>query len=108
MNGNFFSVIIESDFGASALDFGTVIFNQNRKALGQIFDTFGSVTRPMYAIRFNSAEEIEALGLNQPKLPVYFAPEAGEFTIPIFTDALRNLKGSDASWEDNHEVPAEV
>lgn len=46
---------------ASALDAGSIICFEDRTVLGEVFETFGPVTAPLYIIRFNSREEIDAV-----------------------------------------------
>lgn len=46
---------------ASALDAGSILCFGDRTVLGEVFETFGPVTAPLYIIRFNSREEIDAV-----------------------------------------------
>ncbi|KAG0321520.1 hypothetical protein BGZ99_003872 [Dissophora globulifera] len=69
------------------------------EVLGEIFETFGPVARPLYSIRFNTASEIPAactLGCT-----VYRVPEHSSF---VWTEPLKALKGSDASNRYDEEV----
>ncbi|KAG9325953.1 hypothetical protein KVV02_005797 [Mortierella alpina] len=70
-----------------------------REILGEIFETFGPVARPMYSIRFNTAEEIPALCKNG--CVVYSVPEYSSF---VMTAPLKAMKGSDASNKFDEEV----
>eukprot|EP00177_Eucheuma_denticulatum_P000149 GFKZ01000262.1.p1 GENE.GFKZ01000262.1~~GFKZ01000262.1.p1 ORF type:complete len:757 (+),score=100.59 GFKZ01000262.1:97-2271(+) len=45
-----------------AWDEGSLLVVNGRKVLGKIHETFGPVWGPMYLVRFNSNEEIEAIG----------------------------------------------
>ncbi|KAF9571864.1 hypothetical protein EC968_010592 [Mortierella alpina] len=70
-----------------------------REVLGEIFETFGPVARPMYSIRFNTAAEIPALCKNG--CVVYSVPEYSSF---VMTAPLKAMKGSDASNKFDEEV----
>ncbi|KAF9276543.1 hypothetical protein BGZ68_009954 [Mortierella alpina] len=70
-----------------------------REVLGEIFETFGPVARPMYSIRFNTAAEIPALCKNG--CIVYSVPEYSSF---VMTAPLKAMKGSDASNKFDEEV----
>ena len=52
-------VVVESLPGLPALDLDTVLFvAEGGLALGRVFDVIGPVTRPLYVVRFNSAQHI--------------------------------------------------
>ncbi|KAF9956689.1 hypothetical protein BGZ72_002575 [Mortierella alpina] len=70
-----------------------------REVLGEIFETFGPVARPMYSIRFNTAAEIPTLCKNG--CIVYSVPEYSSF---VMTAPLKAMKGSDASNKFDEEV----
>ncbi|KRX21130.1 H/ACA ribonucleoprotein complex non-core subunit NAF1 [Trichinella nelsoni] len=95
-------IIIHSSENVPPLAENTVVFNDSRKSVGEIFEVFGLVKRPMYVIRYNDKSEIEELELKE-KMKLYYADD------PDFTNKLIPLslitKGSDASWMHNHEVP---
>lgn len=44
----------------------------------------------------------------RPGTEIYYVPDHSEFTHTVFTDALRQIKGTDASWEHNNEPPQDV
>ncbi|KAI1314321.1 hypothetical protein EDD11_002305 [Mortierella claussenii] len=69
------------------------------EVLGEIFETFGPVARPLYSIRFNTASEIPAVCTMG--CTVYSAPEYSSF---VMTEPLKALKGSDASNKFDEEV----
>ncbi|KAF9906910.1 hypothetical protein EC991_011473 [Linnemannia zychae] len=70
-----------------------------REILGEIFETFGPVARPLYSIRFNTAAEIPA----QCKVgsTVYSIPSHSSV---VMTAPLKAMKGSDASNKFDEEV----
>ncbi|KAF9110603.1 hypothetical protein BGX27_006128 [Mortierella sp. AM989] len=70
-----------------------------REVLGEIFETFGPVARPLYSIRFNTAAEIPTICILGCK--VYSVPEYSSF---ILTGPLKAMKGSDASNKFDEEV----
>ncbi|KAF9135885.1 hypothetical protein BGW39_010700 [Mortierella sp. 14UC] len=70
-----------------------------REILGEIFETFGPVARPLYSIRFNTAAEIPT----QCKIgsTVYSIPTHSSV---VMTAPLKAMKGSDASNKFDEEV----
>lgn len=99
-------VTVESDEGTPALDIGSVLLLAYNMPLGVVFDVFGPVTRACYAVRFNTIDEIQQVGVVVDE-PVFFAPARTDMTNFVFTERLRAEKGSDASWENDTEPPAE-
>ncbi|KAF9170231.1 hypothetical protein BGX20_009236 [Mortierella sp. AD010] len=72
---------------------------EQREVLGEIFETFGPVSRPLYSIRFNTAAEIPEMCTVGCR--VYSVPEFSSF---VLTGPLKALKGSDASNKFDEEV----
>ncbi|GMR48192.1 hypothetical protein PMAYCL1PPCAC_18387 [Pristionchus mayeri] len=84
-------VVIEADSGL-AIDYDSVIFREDRRALGQVFDIFGAVRCPSYSIRFNSEKEAKdsaSEGMN------VFVAENDQYTRKIMTENLKNEKHVD-------------
>ncbi|OCT99653.1 hypothetical protein XELAEV_18005436mg [Xenopus laevis] len=100
-------VIIESMKDVPPLNEDSVIFNEGRNAVGKIFEIFGPVPHPFYVIRFNEKGQIENKGI-KIKDTMFFAPKVEDFTQYIIPDKLKIQKGSDASWTNDHEPPADV
>lgn len=99
-------VIVEAFLNNPALDIDSVLFvDRGQRALGRIFDVFGPVTKPFYAIRFNNNEHIINFNV-QIKEPVYCAPKT-EYASYVLVSQLMQMKGSDASWRHNNEPPQE-
>ncbi|CAH1246480.1 NAF1 [Branchiostoma lanceolatum] len=99
-------VVVQSYPNTPALDAETLLFNSGRQSIGLVNDTFGPVVQPCYSIQFSSAKKIEAVGLNLQN-EIFFAPEVQDFTVYVFTQSLIKQKGSDASWKNDQEPPAE-
>lgn len=55
-------------------------------ALFQVFDIFGPVVKPMYAILFNNIKEASEWRVGSA---MYYAPSSSQFTHTIFTEKLR-------------------
>lgn len=88
------------------MDIDSVIFvDRGQRALGRIFDVFGPVNKPYYAIRFNDSNHIKNFNI-QIKETVYCADKA-EYTNYVLVSKLLEMKGSDASWKHNNEPPIE-
>ncbi|NXQ77141.1 NAF1 protein, partial [Quiscalus mexicanus] len=100
-------VIIESLKGLPPVNEESIIFKEDRQAVGKIFEVFGPVSHPFYVIRFNSSEHIKEKGINVQD-STYFAPSVEDFTQYIFAEKLKQEKGSDASWKNDQEPPPEV
>ncbi|KAK5641724.1 hypothetical protein RI129_010271 [Pyrocoelia pectoralis] len=99
-------VTIQSLPNVPAYDLDTLLFlDEGKQPLGYVHDVMGQVTSPMYVIRFNSKQEIESKGISKG-LPVYSAPNT-EHTQYVFLKELMKIKGSDASWKGDSEVPVE-
>ncbi|KAI3660039.1 hypothetical protein MP638_005317 [Amoeboaphelidium occidentale] len=101
-------VLVQSDetYGDNqALDIGSILVFKDRKVLGQIFETFGQVTRPLYSIRFNSVEEIdkERAKLGEP----IFRADSEEYSKVVLPAKLKAFKGTDASNIYDEEIPEE-
>uniref|UniRef100_G3T3A9 H/ACA ribonucleoprotein complex subunit n=1 Tax=Loxodonta africana TaxID=9785 RepID=G3T3A9_LOXAF len=100
-------VIIESMSSVPPVNEDTVIFRSDRQAAGKIFEIFGRVAHPFYVLRFNSSEHIESKGI-KIKDTMYFAPSMKDFTQYVFTEKLKQERGSDASWKNDQEPPPEA
>ncbi|ODN00927.1 H/ACA ribonucleoprotein complex non-core subunit NAF1 [Orchesella cincta] len=99
-------VVVEAYPNTPALDLDSVLFlDEGDRALGHIFDVIGPVKQPLYCVRFNSKEHIQKNKVEIGML-VYCAPKT-EYTSFVFLAQLRKLKGSDASWVNDIEPPAD-
>ncbi|EWG45414.1 hypothetical protein FVEG_06214 [Fusarium verticillioides 7600] len=82
------------------LDSGSVLCTAERVVIGAIADTIGKVLQPMYTVRFTSDEDIKSLGLEVGQT-VYYPTDHAAY---VFTEPLKNMKGSDASNLHDEEV----
>ncbi|KZL79350.1 naf1 domain-containing protein [Colletotrichum incanum] len=82
------------------LDTGSVLCTEDRKVFGVVWETIGKVLQPMYTVMLSTAEEIKEAGL-AVGTKVYYPPAHAKF---VFTQPLKNLKGSDASNIHDEEV----
>ncbi|UYV73528.1 hypothetical protein LAZ67_10003973 [Cordylochernes scorpioides] len=89
------------------LELDSWLFRIDGSSLGQIFDVWGKVEEPTYNIRFDAPEEIEALQL-QLEEPIFYVPSNRELTKLIDLEAIQSVKGSDASWKNDVEIPPEM
>lgn len=88
------------------MDIDSVLFvDRGQRALGRIFDVFGPVNKPYYAVRFNNSEHIKKFDIHI-KEPVYCAPQT-EYASFVQISQLLEMKGSDASWRHNNEPPCD-
>ncbi|KAH8698594.1 Gar1/Naf1 RNA binding region-domain-containing protein [Talaromyces proteolyticus] len=72
----------------------------DRTVIGVVADTFGRVEEPLYTIRFADPEKIKEFDLT-PATPVYYVEGHSTY---VFTQTLKNMKGSDASNFHDEEV----
>ncbi|RMZ99914.1 H ACA ribonucleo complex non-core subunit NAF1 [Brachionus plicatilis] len=90
------------------LDEETYLFDSNKNCIGKIFETFGPVVNPFYVVRFNNLNDIENQNLNLDLNSEVFIAQSNQYTKYVFNiDVLRKQKGSDASWSNDNEPPAE-
>ena len=82
------------------IDTGSALCTAERVVIGALADVLGKVQEPLYTVRFNSAAEIAELGL-EVGTRVFYPPE---HAISVFTEAIKNMKGSDASNLHDEEV----
>lgn len=87
----------ESDAVYDVLDSESLLCMEDGRVLGLVYETFGSVLKPMYTVRFRSNTDIDhemvAIGRS-----VYFLPSNSTY---VLTRSIRT-KGSDASnmWDE--------
>lgn len=85
------------------LESGSALCLQNRTVIGKVSEQIGRVEEPRYALGFNDAAEITALGI-QKDTPIYYVNEHSTF---VLTEPLRYQKHTDASNlhdEETNEV----
>ncbi|KAI7883583.1 NAF1-domain-containing protein [Lichtheimia hyalospora FSU 10163] len=97
------AIIVQSDPSMDmALDMGTLFAYEDRQVMGEVFETFGPVSKPFYSILYNSSDEIDkeraVIGA-----PVYYVPSYGRTQV-VPTDELKRQKGTDASNIFDEEV----
>ncbi|KAK9504815.1 hypothetical protein O3M35_008998 [Rhynocoris fuscipes] len=98
-------LVIQSLPDKPALNLDSVFFRYNGAPIGRIFDVFGPVKRPFYSVRFNTNKEILDKGLVVDTV-LYAAPQT-QHAQYVFAQNLMKEKGSDASWVNDCEPPAE-
>lgn len=103
------SILNENGHSCKPLNEESILFDSNRRELGKVFEVFGPVHAPFYSIRFNNVKEITENSLSVERgASIFYAHDSTEYTKFIFNlDELRRLKGSDASWNNDNEPPAE-
>ncbi|PKS07360.1 hypothetical protein jhhlp_005962 [Lomentospora prolificans] len=82
------------------IDTGSVLCTADRVVIGALADILGKVQEPLYTVRFNTPEEIAEAGLKVGTKVFYSVNHANY----VFTQALKNLKGSDASNLHDEEI----
>ena len=82
------------------LESGSVLCNEQRDVIGAVAETFGRVQEPMYSVAFTNSQEIEDVGLKFGA-KVFYVDSHSTF---VFTQPLKNMKGTDASNIHDEEV----
>ncbi|XP_048476052.1 H/ACA ribonucleoprotein complex non-core subunit NAF1 [Rhincodon typus] len=100
-------VIVKSLKDMPPVNEETILFRKDNTSVGKVFEVFGPVSQPFYILRFNSAEDVTVKEIKLQQM-FYFAPAVKDFTQYIFTEQLKQEKGSDASWRNDQEPPAEA
>jgi H/ACA ribonucleoprotein complex non-core subunit NAF1 len=85
------------------LDSGSVLCKEDRTVIGALAEILGNVRSPMYTVGFPTEEEIGELGL-AVGTPIFFSVEHANY---VFTQALKEAKGTDASNLHDEEVAAD-
>ena len=71
------------------LGLDTLLFNKSGDILGAIFEVFGLVESPMYALRFNDSDEAAVC---TPEMEIFYMPDDFEFTYRIFPNELNKYE----------------
>lgn len=85
------------------LDSGSVLCKEDRTVIGALAEVLGNVRSPMYTVGFPSEEEVKELGL-VAGTPIYYSVEHAQY---VFTQPLKEVKGTDASNLHDEELPAD-
>lgn len=102
------SIVVESFQTMPPLDLDTVLFKSDGKQLGLVCDVFGPIKSPYYSIKFNSVDHLKEAGVDK-EMAVFFVPQTERtLTKFAFVEEIRKIKGTDASWEDDKELPEEM
>ncbi|KAG7665777.1 uncharacterized protein J8A68_000602 [[Candida] subhashii] len=99
------SIIIKAKTSGEfrVLQEGSVFCFEDRTVIGPLFEIFGRVQQPVYSVKFNSKEEFEKFAGCKGKRVFYVVPDS-QF---LYTDSIKNLKGTDASNCHDEELPIE-
>lgn len=79
----------------------SVLCFEDRTLLGPLFETFGRLQAPNYRVKFNTEENMNAVRAKND-LRVFYVVGGAEF---LYTDAIKKLKGTDASNCHDEELP---
>ena len=91
--------VLSGDF--QTIDYGTLLCLEDGKLLGEIYETFGTITSPLHSILIDESKFDKGSVKKGDK--IYYAPS---FAKIVDTQQLREIKGSDASNVYDEEVPA--
>lgn len=82
------------------LETGSLLCLKDRTVIGVVAETLGRVQQPLYTIRFTNVAAISEAGISK-NTAVYYVPQHSTF---VFTQAIKAIKGSDASNIHDEEV----
>lgn len=85
------------------LEYGSVLCLGNRIVIGVVAETLGRVEQPYYAVRFANERAITEAGISRG-IKIFYVEQ---HSTSVFTQSLKNLKGSDASNLHDEEVGEE-
>lgn len=99
------SIIIKATISGEfrILKDGSIFCFGDKTVIGPLFEIFGKLQAPIYRVKFNSDEEVEKFK-DRVGEKVYYVVTSSEF---IYTDAIKKMKGTDASNCNDEELPEE-
>ncbi|KAJ3447211.1 h/aca ribonucleoprotein complex non-core subunit naf1 [Anaeramoeba flamelloides] len=98
-----YNVIVRSAHGILPLKIGSIIFLQDRTVIGRVSEVFGPVIEPCYLIKLPRNKTIDQSTFSPNKQVFY----CSDFANYLGTDDLDYSKPSDASKENDKEIPIE-
>ena len=85
------------------LEAGSVLCLESREVIGAVAETLGRVQEPLYVVAFTKAADITDAGISKGT-NIFYVNSHSTF---VFTEPLKNLKGTDASNLHDEELPAD-
>lgn len=85
------------------LESGSVLCLENREVIGAVQDTIGKVEEPLYSVAFTKPSDISDLNI-ATNTKIFYVDSHSTY---VFTQPLKNLKGTDASNLHDEEVADE-
>ena len=82
------------------LEVGSVLCLNNRSVIGVVAETLGRVQQPLYSVLFTNSAGIAEAGVEK-NVAIFYVVSHSTF---VFTNAIKNVKGSDASNIHDEEV----
>ena len=82
------------------LEAGSVLCLADRTVIGVVAETLGRVQQPLYSVRFPSSSSIIENGIMR-ETTIFYVPQHSTY---VFTQALKAVRGSDASNLHDEEV----
>lgn len=83
------------------LEAGSLLCLEDRTVVGVIAETLGRVQQPFYSVAFTNVTDMAEVGMDKPGTKVLYVPQ---FAKTVFTQAIKGIKGSDASNLHDEEV----
>ncbi|KAI6234539.1 H/ACA ribonucleoprotein complex non-core subunit NAF1 [Aphelenchoides fujianensis] len=93
-----FVATVRSNAGIPPLDYDTVLFDCKGEVVAPIFEIFGPVDEPMYALRFSTPEEAAA---HPAGLQLFYVPENPTYTRVVFPGELEKRPTSTGTLSES-------
>ncbi|GAB7344431.1 hypothetical protein MBLNU457_2277t2 [Dothideomycetes sp. NU457] len=100
---NYMLITAQTSGEYQVLEQGSVLCLEDRTVIGAVAETIGRVQQPMYSVAFTTKQEIDDMGMVKGT-KIFYVDAHSTF---VFTQPLRNLKGTDASNLHDEEVGAD-
>jgi len=100
---NYMLITAQTSGEYQVLEQGSVLCHEDRTVIGAVAETIGRVQQPMYSVAFTTKQEIDDMGMVRGT-KIFYVEAHSTF---VFTQPLRNLKGTDASNLHDEEVAAD-
>jgi H/ACA ribonucleoprotein complex non-core subunit NAF1 len=85
------------------IEVGSVVCKEDRTVIGALSDVWGNVKDPRYTLMLAEEKEVQELGL-AVGMTIYYSVEHAQY---VFTQPLKEVKGTDASNLHDEEVAAD-
>ena len=83
------------------LETGSLLCLEDKTVVGVVAETLGRVQQPFYSVAFTNAAGTAEVGMDKIGAKVFYVPQ---HAYTVFTEAIKGIKGSDASNLHDEEI----